>query len=138
MEDIEMKRPGVITFIGVIMLLQATLTLVGGIVVLALSTQDRIMEQTSLSTSELVTSGVVSLIIGGIVLLVTLALLGGNKGARLLVTIVQILAVAVASWSMFTHHSSAFLFQGLITTAIAIFVLWALYNERSDACFDAK
>ena len=48
-----MKRPGVITFIGVIMLLQATLTLVGGIVVLALSTQDRIMEQTSLSTSEL-------------------------------------------------------------------------------------
>ena len=75
-----MKRPGVITFIGVIMLLQATLTLVGGIVVLALSTQDRIMEQTSLSTSELVTSGVVSLIIGGIVLLVTLALLGLNCG----------------------------------------------------------
>jgi hypothetical protein len=69
--------------------------------------------------------------------LVALSLLRGGKGARILVTIVQVIAVASAAWTMFTHHTGAFLFQGLITTAIAIFVIWALYNERSEEYFDA-
>jgi hypothetical protein len=38
---------------------------------------------------------------------------------------------------MFTHHTGAFLFQGLLTIAIAIFVLWALYNERSEEYFES-
>ncbi len=131
------KRPGVVTFIGVIMLLQATFTIIGGIVVLALNTQDRIIEQTSLTSSELVVSGVVSLIMGALILLVAFMLLGGSRLARLLVAIVQIVHVAVAAWSMFTHHSSAFLFSGLLSVAIAVFVLWALYNEKSDEYFES-
>jgi hypothetical protein len=126
------KRPGVITLIGVIMLIQATLTIVGGIVVLALNTQDRIIEETGLSSTELVTSGVVSLVVGGIVLIITLALLGGSRVARVIVTIVQVIVVAGAAWSMFTHHTGAFVFAGLLQVAIAIFVLWALYNEKAD------
>jgi hypothetical protein len=126
------KRPGVITFIGVIMLIQATLTIVGGIVVLALNTQKRILDETGLSSSDLVVSGIVSLVVGAIILLVTLALLGGSRVARVIVTVVQVIAVAAAAWSMFTHHTGAFLFGGLLQVAIAIFVLWALYNEKAD------
>jgi hypothetical protein len=126
------KRPGVITFIGVIMLIQATLTIVGGVVLLALNTQQRILDETGLSSSELVLSGIVSLVIGAIVLLVTLALLAGSRIARVLVTIVQVLVVAGAAWGMFAHHTGAYLFSGLLQIAIAVFVLWALYNERAD------
>lgn len=131
------KRPGVVSLIGVIMIIQATLTLVGGIVLLALSGEQRIIEETDIETSGLIVAGIVSLIVGAIVLLVALSLMRGGKGARLLVTIVQVIAVASASWTMFTHHTGAFLFQGLLTIGIAVFVIWALYNERSDAYFDS-
>lgn len=131
------KRPGVVSLIGVIMIIQATLTLVGGIVLLALSGEQRILEETDIETSGLIVAGIVSLIVGAIVLLVALSLMRGGKGARLLVTIVQVIAVASASWTMFTHHTGAFLFQGLLTIGIAVFVIWALYNERSDAYFDS-
>jgi hypothetical protein len=39
---------------------------------------------------------------------------------------------------MFSHHEGAFLYQGLITVAVALFVLWALFNERSDAYYKAS
>lgn len=131
------RRPGVVTFIGVIMFIQATLTVVSGIVLMALSGEQRILDETSLDRAGLITAGIVSLVIGGIIFLVALSLLRGGKGARILVTIVQVIAVASAAWTMFTHHTGAFLFQGLITTAIAIFVIWALYNERSEEYFDS-
>jgi hypothetical protein len=131
------RRPGVVTFIGVVMFIQATLTVVSGIVLVALSGEQRILDETSVDRAGLITAGIVSLVIGGIIFLVALSLLRGGKGARILVTIVQVIAVASAAWTMFTHHTGAFLFQGLITTAIAIFVIWALYNERSEEYFDA-
>jgi phosphoglycerol transferase MdoB-like AlkP superfamily enzyme len=131
------RRPGVITFIGVIMFIQATMAVVSGIVLVALSGEQRIIDETSLDRAGLITAGIVSLIISAIIFLVALALLRGSKGARILVTIVQVIAVASAAWTMFTHHTGAFLFQGLITTAIAIFVLWALYNERSEEYFNS-
>jgi hypothetical protein len=129
------QRPGVITFIGVIMLIQATLNIVAGVMLLALNTQQRIIDETGLSSSELVTSGVVALVVGAIILLVTLALLAGSRVARVLVTIVQVIAVAGAAWGMFAHHTGAWLFSGLLQVGIAIFVLWALYNEKADAYY---
>ncbi len=132
------RRPGVITFIGVIMIIQAVLNGIGGIVSLALNTQTRILEETGLSSGDLVVSGIVSLVVAAIILLVALMLLGGSRGARILVTIVQVLAVAAAAYHMFAHHTGAYLFSGLITFAIALFVLWALYNERSDEYFESS
>lgn len=129
------QRPGVITFIGVIMLIQAVLNLVAGIVMIALNGQQRIIDQTNLTSGELITSGVISLVVGAIVGLVTLALLGGSRVARGLVAAVQILLVISATFHMFFNHTGAWLFSGLLQIAIAVFVLWALYNERSDAYY---
>jgi hypothetical protein len=38
---------------------------------------------------------------------------------------------------MFTHHTGAFLYQGLITVAVSLFVLWALFNDRADEYYAA-
>jgi hypothetical protein len=127
----------VITLIGVIMIIQATFTIVGGIVALALNTQDRLLQETSLTSSDLVTSGIVSLVVGGLVLIVALLLLSGSRLARGLIAAVQVINVAAATWFMFAHHTGAYVTQGLITVGVAIFVLWALYNERSDAYFES-
>jgi hypothetical protein len=129
------QRPGVITFIGVIMLIQAALNLVAGIVMIALNSQQRIIDETNLTSGELVTSGIISLVVGAIVGLVTLALLAGSRVARGLVAAVQVLLVISATWHMFFNHTGAWLFSGLLQVAIAVFVLWALYNEKADAYY---
>ena len=129
------QRPGVITFIGVIMLIQAALNLVAGIVMIALNSQQRIIDETNLTSGELITSGVISLVVGVIVAAVTLALLAGSRVARGLVAAVQVLLVISATWHMFFNHTGAWLFSGLLQVAIAVFVLWALYNEKADAYY---
>lgn len=129
------KRPGLVTFIGVIMLIQATLTIVGGVVVLAMNTQKRILDETGLTSSELVTQGIVSLVIGVIVLLVALALLGGSRIARTIIVVVQVLDVAFAAWSIFAHHTGGFIAAAVVQIAISVFVIWALYNEKSEEYF---
>lgn len=129
------QRPGVITFIGVIMLIQAALNLVAGVVMIALNSQQRIIDETNLTSGELVTSGIISLVVGAIVGLVTLALLAGSRVARGLVAAVQVLLVISATWHMFFNHTGAWLFSGLLQVAIAVFVLWALYNEKADAYY---
>lgn len=129
------QRPGVITFIGVIMLIQAALNLVAGVVMIALNSQQRIIDETNLTSGELITSGIISLVVGAIVGLVTLALLAGSRVARGLVAAVQVLLVISATWHMFFNHTGAWLFSGLLQVAIAVFVLWALYNEKADAYY---
>lgn len=126
------QRPGVITFIGVIMLIQAALNIVAGVVMIALNSQQRIINVTNLTSGELITSGIIALVVGAIVGLVTLALLAGSRVARGLVAAVQILLVITATWHMFFNHTGAWLFSALLQIAIAVFVLWALYNEKSD------
>lgn len=129
------QRPGVITFIGIIMLIQAALNLVAGVVMIALNSQQRIIDETNLTSGELITSGIISLVVGAIVGAVTLALLAGSRVARGLVAAVQVLLVISATWHMFFNHTGAWLFSGLLQVAIAVFVLWALYNEKADAYY---
>jgi hypothetical protein len=129
------QRPGVISFIGFIMLLQATFGLVGGIVLIALRSTSDVLDVTSATENELLWAGIVSIIVAAISGLIALGLLGGSRVARGIVAFVQILHVASAAWLMFTHHTGAFLWQGLITVGIAVFVLWALFNEKADEYF---
>jgi hypothetical protein len=131
------KRPGVVTFIGVVLLLQAALGGVAGIVLIALQSNDSVLEATSADKSELVVAGVVALIIAVIQLAVGLGILSGSRVARGIVAFVQILNVMAATWLMFTHHTGAFLYSGVTTFGIAMFVLWALYNEKSDEYYQA-
>lgn len=132
-----MKRPGVITFIGVVMLLQAALGGVAGVVLIALQSNDSVLEATAATKSELVVQGVVALIVALIQLLVGLGILGGSRIARGIVAFVSILTVMAATLAMFTHHTGAFLYSGVLSIGISVFVLWALFNEKSDEYYQA-
>ena len=49
----------------------------------------------------------------------------------------QVLHVAAVAFVMFSHHTGAFLYQGLITVAVALFVLWALFNDKAEEYYNA-
>jgi hypothetical protein len=105
---------------------------VAGIVLIALQTNDSVLAATNASKSELLAAGIVSVIIAAIQGFIGLGILGGSRLARGIVAFVQILGVAGATWLMFTHHTGAFLWEGVITIGVAVFVLWALFNEKAD------
>jgi hypothetical protein len=124
-------RPGVITLLGWLLIIGAAFGAVAGVVLIAFRNSEGVLESTATTTSELLVAGVLALVV---------ALIQGLAGSRIsrgIVAFVQVIHVAAAAYVMFAHHEGAFLYQGLITVAVALFVLWALFNERSDAYYKA-
>ena len=132
-----MKRPGVITFVGFMLILGAVFSGVAGIALIVYQNDASVLAETGATGDELLFAGVVVLIVAALQLLVGLGILGGSRIARGLVAVVVILQVMSASWLMFTHHAGAFLYHGLVTVGVGAFVLWALFNERADEYYNA-
>lgn len=130
------RRPGIVTFIGVIIVIQGFLAAVAGVVVLAFNSSDRIQAATNQTSSALVGTGIAELVIAAIYLLVGFGVLGGNRGARFLVVLAQGIGMAIATWLLLSHHSGGYTTRSLITLLIGTFVIWALYGHReSDEWF---
>ncbi len=130
------RRPGVVTFIGVIIAIQGFLGLVAGVVVIAFRNSDTIREATNQTSAALTGAGIAELVVAALYLLVGFGVLGGNRGARFLVVLVQGIGMALATWLLLTHHTGGYTTRSLITLLIGAFVIWALYGHReSDEWF---
>ena len=131
------RRPGVITFVAVLMYIQAILGAAGAVTVIAVRNQDQVKEATGQTGSHLLSISIIGLIIAVLVFVVATALLRGVPAARLIVAVVQGLNMAWAVVLMFIHHDGAYLWSGLITLLWGAFILWILYgNDRSEAYFE--
>jgi hypothetical protein len=130
-----MKRPGVITLIGWIILLQAFFGAVAGITTIALRSTDSVIEATGATASDLLIAGVWLLIVAVVQGLIGLGILGGSRIARGVA--VQVIHVAGAAYLLFTNHQGGFESSALITVAVAVFVLWALFSEKADEYYEA-
>jgi hypothetical protein len=131
------KRPGVITLLGFLLLVGAAFGGVAGVVTIAYQNNDSVLEATGATSSELLIAGILALVVAAIQALIGLGILSGSRVARGIVGFVQVLTVMAAAYLMFTHHTGAFLYQGLITVAVSLFVLWALFNDRADEYYAA-
>ena len=130
------RRPGVVTFIGVILLIQGFLAAVAGVVVLAFNSSDRIQAATNQTSSALLGTGIAELIVAVVYLAVGYGVLGGNRGARFLVVLAQAIGMGIATWLLLSHHAGGYTTRSLITLLIGTFVIWALYGHReSDEWF---
>ena len=137
------KRPGIVTFIGVILYIQALLAVVAGIVAIAFKTRlsDTLEKQSgvSFSDSSLLSIGIVELIIGVLLFIVASGIMRGSRGWRGFVGVVEGLRMASALFAMLYYHNSAFVESGIVTLLVGAFVLWALYgHERSEEFFEAS
>jgi hypothetical protein len=136
------KRPGIVTFIGVILYIQAFLAVVAGIVAIAYKTRlsDTLENQSgvSFSDSSLLGIGIVELIVAVLLFVVAGGIIRGSRGWRAFVGIVEGLRMASALFAMLYYHDSAFVESGIVTLLIGTFVLWALYgHEKSEEFFES-
>ena len=131
------KRPGVITFIGVLLYISAAMAAVSSVLAfLGKGTEEAAF--VGLSDTSLVTVGIVEAIIAILLVLTAYYLMSGSKGARLVIAIVMGIRLVAVVWIMLTHHIGGFLWSGLLSAAFALFILWALYgDDRSEEYFEA-
>jgi hypothetical protein len=130
------RRPGIVTFIGVIVVIQGFLAAVAGVVVIAFRDSDTIREATNQTANALTAAGIAELVAAGLYLLVGFGILGGNRVARFLVVLVQGIGMALATWLLLTHHAGGYTTRSLVTLLIGAFVIWALYGHQdSDEWF---
>ena len=131
------KRPGVISLIGYLLIIGAAFGAVSGIVTIAFRNTASVLESTGATSSELLIAGILILSIAAIQGLIGAGILSGSRISRGIVAFVQVLHVAAVAFVMFSHHTGAFLYQGLITVAVALFVLWALFNDKAEEYYNA-
>jgi hypothetical protein len=135
-------RPGVVTFIGVILYIQAFLAAISAVVVFAFRNDitDFLEKQGApVSNTSLTGSAIGQAVAAVLLFIVASGLMRGSRGIRVLVAIVEAITMGIALWIMLFHHTGAYLYQGIFTLLVGVFVLWALYgNERSDAFFGSS
>ncbi len=131
------RRPGVVTFVGIVIYIQAFIALAFGIVAFVERNNAKLSLVTGQSSGDLIVTAIVEVIIALALFAVGTGILSGLKGARLLVAIVMGFRIVVAAWWMITHHAGGFHSAGIVTIGVAVFVLWALYaHKESDEFYE--
>ena len=134
------RRPGVVTFIAVIMYVQAALAAIAGISLLIW--RNDVLDWLEQEGAPLTDGGLTGTIIGefvaaALLLLAAAGLMRGSSGWRLVIAIVQSLAMALALYTLIAHHVGGLVYRSVFTLFIGVFVLWVLYgNDQSDRFFE--
>lgn len=136
------RRPGVVSFIGVIMYIQGLLAAVAAVAMLIWRDDvlDFLEDQGSPLSDGAFTGTIIGEAIAAVLLIfVANGIMRGSKGMRLLVAIVQCISMAIAIYILIAHHVGGYVYRGVFSLFIGVFVLWALYgNEESDRYFEAN
>ena len=134
------RRPGVVTFIAVIMYIQAALAAIAGIALIIWKNdvQDWLEDQNAPLTDGALTGTIIGEFVAAVLLFLAAAgLMRGSKGWRMFVAIVQGIAMGFAVYALIAHHVGGYVYRAVFTLFVGVFVLWALYgNDESERYFE--
>jgi hypothetical protein len=126
-------RPGSVTFVAVLAYINGVLNIIGGTVILF--TRDQMVRSSNGGTEAgLITSGILAIILGVVILVVARGLLNGSRFARGLVTVVMILNAIGGVILLFSLQ----FFSGILEILWAIVMLSLLYTQRANAFFASR
>lgn len=136
------RRPGVVSFIGVILYIQGVLAAVAAVSMLIWRRDilDFLEEQGSPLSDGAFTGTIIGeAIVAVLLFFVANGIMRGSNGMRLLVAIVQCISMGAAIYVLVAHHVGGYVYRGVFSLFVGVFVLWALYgNEESDRYFEAN
>ena len=136
-ETMTVRRPGVVTFVGVVLYIKAAIAAVVAIALFFNRDNADFMSVTGRDSDWLTGTAVGEIIMAVLLFLVAAAIMSGAKWARLAVAIVLGIRMAVAVYWMIVHFGGGLQWNALLTVGIGIFVLWALYgNDASERYFE--
>ena len=124
-------RPGTVTVVVVLTWLSAIGAILAGILALLLSESE--LAEAEIEKSTATTYGVVELVLGVLIALVAIGLGRGNNFSRALVSGLMAIRVVIGIWAIFVLPNGVI--SGVIVIALALIVLFLLWNEKANAFF---
>lgn len=126
------KRPGGVTLVAVLTWISGLLDIIGGVVLLFQTSAAATVEAFG-GASTLIASAIASILIGAIVIIVANGLLRGSAGARVVITVVQIVSIAASIFFAIAYPAGAI--AEFFSAAIAVIILALLWSGRANAFF---
>ena len=126
------RRPGVVTFVGVVLWIQGIIAAIAAAVAMVFRNDSDFQTRVGRVADELFGYAIVELIVAVLVMVVANGIMTGTRTARTFVAVVMVIRIAVAAWWLVTDHSGGLLASGGLTIVISIFVLWALYGHAAS------
>jgi len=130
----EPHRPVGVTILVVLLWIQAVLQVIGGAVLIFARNDVDILNQTSLSSGEMLAVGIGGIIIGVITGLVASGLGRGSNLARWIVAFFACLNLIYGIIEVFSI-SGHLIATGLVTILLGVVVLYILFGERGSREF---
>ncbi len=127
------RRPGGVSFAGWLMGIHGALSAVGGLIVLLVASNTRVMTRHGLSQRGFLVTGFVLLTLGLLELLLVYALFGGSNAARIIATVGFGLSLMFSFVSVLTRQPDAFV--AWVTGLIDIIVLVGLWGTPGASEF---
>lgn len=129
------RRPGGVTLLVVLGVIQGIAGFAAGLFLVLDRDDDDLIARSAMSSNALVLVGVVSMIVGVIMIALAMALSNGSNLVRWLFGIVTIVHVAGGVWGVFGLHGEQQL-SAAFTVVFGLIILWILFgSERSDEFF---
>lgn len=133
------RRPGVVTFVGIVLYIKAIMAVIVGIALLVERNNSLLLDATGRDGDYITGTAVGEFIAAALLFAVAWAIMNGYPWARIAVAVVVGLRIVLSVWWMITHFGGHLQWNAIVTIAIGIFVLWALYgNDKSDAYFEGQ
>jgi hypothetical protein len=129
------KRPGVITFLGVLGYISGIFKVLFGLVIVLDTNRVEAFATEGLTNGVLLSAGVVMMLLGAFTLFLANSLLSGQKWAQVWYGIVFTLNLVVGIVSTFTHTGDA-RWSALASAIVAFIVLQLLFTDRVQEYFE--
>ena len=122
------------------MYVQAGLAAIAGVALLIWRNDvlDWLEQEGAPLTSGALTGSIIGeFVVAALLILAASGLIRGSSGWRLVIAIVQSLAMAFAVYTLVAHHVGGLVYRSVFTLFVGVFVLWALYaNDESERFFE--
>lgn len=127
------KRPGSVTFVAVLAYLNGILNIIGGIVLL-LTRDSNAQTLDAGGEAGLITAGILSILLGIVILIVAKGLLDASRISRGLVAVVMIVNIVNGVLQLFSLR----FFSGVVEVLWAILIVSLLFTRRANAFFSSR
>ncbi|MFK4728835.1 hypothetical protein ROT00_04040 [Agromyces mediolanus] len=128
----QVKRPGGVTLVAVLTWISGLLDIIGGTLLLFQTSVAATAEAFG-GASGLITSAIVSILIGAIVIVVANGLLRGSAVSRMVITVIEVLSIVASIFFAIAYPAGAI--GEYFSAAIAVIVIALLWTGRANAFF---
>ena len=130
-------RPISVSVVAIVAFIQGIIAVAAGIGLVVERNNNALLEHIDQSSGVVGTYGFMSIVWGALALLVGYGLWHGGDWARIVVAILQVLALAGGVYMLFAWDGH-YLWQGIWQIIVSLFVLWLLFNPRADQFFAGR